>query len=82
MDIKLGSVVKSKAGRDKDTFLVVVELSERFAFVCDGDERPLDRPKKKNLIHLAPTHKEIPVNEIKTNRELKKLLREFNSKTV
>lgn len=82
MDIKLGSIVKSKAGRDKDTFLVVKELNEKFALVCDGDERPLEKPKKKNLIHLAPTHKEIPVSEIKTNRELKNLLKEYNSKTV
>lgn len=75
MDITPGTVVKSKAGRDKDTFLVVVKVEKKTALVCDGGERPLERPKRKNLIHLAPTKKRIPVEELTTNRKLKALLK-------
>lgn len=73
--MKPGVVVQSRAGRDKGTFLVVVGSEGKFAFVCDGGERPLERPKKKNLHHLAATGKTIPVNEITTNRKLKALLK-------
>lgn len=74
MDILKGTVVKSKAGRDKETLLVVVKVENGFAYVCDGKRRPLERPKKKNLLHLAATHKSIPVSELTTNRKLKALL--------
>lgn len=79
MNITQGSIVRSKAGRDKDKFLVVAFLDGKYAYVCDGKERPIERPKKKNLLHLSPTSRSIPVEEIKTNRELKTLLKEFNS---
>lgn len=75
MDIRPGTVVKSKAGRDKGTFLVVVKVEENQALVCDGGERPLERPKKKNLLHLAPTGRSIPVSELTANRKLKALLK-------
>ena len=48
----VGQIVCSKAGRDKGYFMVVVEEGDGFVFVCDGKERPLERPKRKNIKHL------------------------------
>lgn len=80
MDISLGTVVKSKAGRDKDTFLIVVKKEGKYAFVCDGGKRPLERPKKKNLSHLAATCQSIPVNELTTNHKVKAFLKAISGR--
>ena len=50
MELKEGSVVKSKAGRDKGRFMVVINFDESHVYVCDGKERPLERPKKKIFV--------------------------------
>lgn len=75
MDIKIGTVVKSRAGRDKNTFLVVVSVDSRFAVVSDGKARPLEVPKKKNLRHLMATNKSIPVSDVTSNGELRNLFK-------
>ena len=74
MELKTGSVVISKAGRDKGYFLAVKDITEEGVFVCDGKERPVERPKKKNPLHLAATHYVLSPEETATNRSLKKAL--------
>lgn len=52
-DLRIGQIVKSKAGRDKDKIFIVCEiLDEQFIYVCDGDLRKLNSPKKKKVKHL------------------------------
>lgn len=52
-DLRIGQIVKSKAGRDKDKVFIICEiLDEQFVFVCDGDLRKLNSPKKKKVKHL------------------------------
>lgn len=54
--IRLGSVVRSRAGRDRDRFFVVVGiLDERYVLIADGALRKLAAPKKKKLLHLKVT---------------------------
>lgn len=79
MDIKCGSVVKSKSGRDKDKFFLVVNMDERFVYICDGKERKLAKPKRKNPIHLSPTKEVLSVRSIKSDKELRTVLSRFNS---
>ena len=53
-DLKIGQIVKSKAGRDKGIiFLIHSVLDEQYVFVCDGDLRKLQSPKKKKVKHLV-----------------------------
>ena len=70
----IGRIVCSKAGRDKDYFLVVVKSEGDFVFVCDGKERPLERPKRKNKKHLQFTNTVLETDSFKTNKQLKKAL--------
>lgn len=49
-----GMLVKSKSGRDKGRIYVVVRTDRCFAYLADGDLRPLRRMKKKNIRHLQP----------------------------
>ena len=70
----VGRIVCSKAGRDKGYFMVVVESKEDCVLVCDGKERPLERPKIKNIKHLQFTNTVLSETEYKTNKTLKKAL--------
>ena len=58
MDLKIGQIVISKAGRDKGDVFIVFDLSDdgEYAFLVDGRTRLLERPKKKKRRHIQPTH--------------------------
>ena len=76
MTLTRGQLVRSKAGRDKNSFLAIIKLEPPFALVCDGKARPLQRPKRKKLMHLAPTVLVLPEECLATNRKLRAALRE------
>jgi len=60
-ELKGGIAVISKAGRDKGRpYVVLCELDADFVMVCDGRNRPMDRPKRKRRKHLTPTRHEMP----------------------
>ena len=77
MEVQRGQVVRSLAGHDKGGFLAVVQVAPTFAFVCDGKRRPLERPKRKKLFHLAPTATVLPEEALRTNRQIRSALRRF-----
>lgn len=72
--LERGRVVKSLAGRDCGKLLAVIEADEKTALVCDGKERPVDRPKRKNVRHLLPLDSVLDEETIKRNKALKKAL--------
>ncbi|MDI3280410.1 MAG: RNA-binding protein, partial [Bacillota bacterium] len=50
---KVGQLVTSRAGRDKDKKYLIVRLLEApFVLVADGLVRGVKKPKKKNIKHL------------------------------
>ncbi|MDO5124251.1 MAG: KOW domain-containing RNA-binding protein [Eubacteriales bacterium] len=75
-----GSVVRAKAGRDKDKFFVVVKLDKGYAYICDGKRRRLENPKKKNVIHLHATN--TVADSMDTNRKIKKFLSDYTSENT
>ena len=78
MELIKGSVVISKAGRDKGCFLAVKDITDEGVFVCDGKERPVERPKKKNPLHIATTRYVLTEEQTATNRSLKKALKSIS----
>ena len=70
----VGRIVCSKSGRDKGYFLVVVKEEDGFLLVCDGKERPLSRPKKKNPKHLALTNTVLSEDSYSTDKSLRRAL--------
>ncbi len=78
MEIVKGTVVISRAGRDKGYPLAVTGFDGRYVLVADGKERPLARPKKKNPLHLAATNKKVPVDGV-SDKALRQSLREAMS---
>ena len=76
MPLIRGQIVRSKAGRDKDSWLVVFEPKEDGALLADGKHRPLERPKFKKAKHLAPTNRILDESSLKTNRSVIRGLRD------
>ena len=76
MKIIEGTVVKAKAGRDYERNFVVTEVcgDGRYVLIADGKTRKLDKPKRKNIKHLAVSNTVIDLNEI-TDKKLKMILR-------
>ncbi len=72
-----GTVVKSLAGRDKGRLLAVMQSENGSVLVCDGKERPIDRPKSKNIRHIECVGLSVTENDMRTNKALKKALRQF-----
>ena len=79
--VRRGQIVRSKAGRDKEKFLVVLETKIGGALLCDGKERPIERPKFKNFKHMSQTSAYLTERELLTNKSVLHGLRDY-SRTV
>lgn len=56
MNVTLGQVVYSRAGRDSGRmFLVSALVDESYVLIVDGDLRRIEKPKKKKIKHLKST---------------------------
>lgn len=88
-NFSLGQVVQSKAGRDKGKLYVVVvcEPDQNYLYLANGDNRKVEKPKKKNPKHL--NHLNIVLSEIQakekagmriTNREIEGALQKVREK--
>ncbi len=72
-----GEIVISKAGRDKGRNLIILkQLDEKHLLLVDGDLRPLDKPKKKKIIHLQKTNRRTDRLEEAVETKNNKLLRD------
>ena len=73
----VGRIVFSKAGRDNNHPMVVVSADDKFLYLCDGKERPLEKPKRKNVKHTAFTNTILDENSYKTDQALRRELARF-----
>ncbi|MGN0149217.1 MAG: RNA-binding protein [Clostridia bacterium] len=87
MEILVGSMVRSKAGRDKGDLFIVIARDGEYAYLANGELRKVDSPKKKKLKHLQGSGKvsEFIVNKLETvgkvtNSEVRKALAEIGGK--
>lgn len=79
MNVEKGLVVKATAGRDINSYFVVVSSDDKFAFIADGKSRKLAKPKRKNVKHLSATSKILCIDEI-TDKQLRRALKESGGK--
>ena len=85
MEIKVGSKVRSIAGRDMGGDFIVVGIDGGYVMLADGDARKVDRPKKKKLKHIQASNSfSVFINEKMaltgkvTNAEVRKALAELS----
>lgn len=84
MELVMGTVVRSKAGRDKGDLFIVLRLEGEYAYIANGELRKVDQPKKKKLKHIQQTNyvsgfiadKLAAVGKV-TNSEVRKALAEY-----
>lgn len=77
MEIRRGQVMRSLAGHDKGDFQTVLRVEGAFAYMADGRRRTLEAPKKKKLMHLAPTGAVLGEACLSTNRQIRKALAQY-----
>lgn len=74
-----GQVVRSKAGRDKGYLMVVYDYDGTNVYVCEGKERRIKSPKKKNPRHIEITGLTINDERMRSDSALRKALAEIKS---
>lgn len=79
MQLQIGMVVRSTAGKEKDGFYLVTGIGEGYVLLADGKLRTLDKPKRKNIRHIRLTAT-IWETEGLTDRALRRMLREYVDK--
>ena len=79
MQLQKGMVVRATAGKEQGGFYLVTALEGQFVSLADGRRRPLEKPKRKNVRHIAPTHT-VWETEGLTDRELRRRLHDFAAK--
>ncbi|MDR0904237.1 MAG: KOW domain-containing RNA-binding protein [Ruminococcus sp.] len=72
-ELKVGTVVYSAAGHDKGNMFVTVGLEGDFAFIADGNERKLEKPKRKRIKHLKITNTSLDMTKTLTDKELRRI---------
>ena len=55
-EVTRGSLVYSRAGRDKGALFLVLDAEGEYVYLSDGDTRRVENPKKKKLKHINRTN--------------------------
>lgn len=80
MDICRGSLVYSRAGRDKGNLFLVLRVEKDYAYLADGELRKVSKPKKKKLMHLNKTNTVLSANfDNLSNSDIRKMLAEYSN---
>ena len=85
-DLRIGQVVKSKAGRDKGRIFIVIEIvDDQYVRLCDGELRKVSKPKLKKIKHLIVYNRvfeeietRVGKNEKLNNAYIRRLLEPYN----
>lgn len=75
----IGKIVCSTAGNDKGRFSVIIKTEEDRLYIADGKRHKLSSPKSKNSKHLAFTDTTLNIEELKTDKSLRKALAIYRS---
>ena len=80
--MKIGSVVKAKAGKEKGQLFVIVNLDDKYAYLSDGKRLKANTPKKKSFKHveLLKTEALSESDVLDQNERVNALIRKFLSK--
>lgn len=85
-DLRVGQIVKSKAGRDKGRIFIITEIvDDIYVKICDGELRKVSKPKLKKIKHLIVYNRvfeeietRVSKNEKLNNAYIRRLLEPYN----
>ena len=78
MELVRGDVVRSVAGHDKGSLMLVCETSGDNVLVVDGRLRKLEKPKKKNRKHLRFAARPAEAGVPESNIGVRKILAQYS----
>ena len=79
MDLVKGTLVRSKAGRDKTRTLAVLDVDGQMLLLADGCTRPIAKPKRKKRRHVAPTSVILESELLKSDQLLSEAIAAFDA---
>jgi len=74
MNLQIGDVIVSKAGKDKDSYFCVVDLKDSYCFLRDGKIHKLEKPKRKKIKHVRKSPYRVQSEALQVNKHLKKAI--------
>ena len=74
MNLQIGDVIVSKAGKDKDSYFCVVDLKDSYCFLRDGKIHKLEKPKRKKIKHVQNSPFKLQSEALQVNKHLKKAI--------
>lgn len=79
---KIGNVVQSLAGKEKNQLFVIVNLDDKFAYLSDGKRLKASKPKRKSFKHikLFDTQSLSESEVLDKNQRVNALIRKFLTK--
>ncbi len=84
----VGMLATSKAGHDKDSVYVIIREDGEYIYVADGQNRTVERPKRKNKKHIQLIKKKrMPeprngFDDLEIKRSIKEYLKEREERNV
>lgn len=70
-------------------YLIVIDANDEYVYLCDGNLRKIENPKKKKMKHVEVTefYSEVIAEKVKnknkiSNQDIKKALKEILKKEV
>ena len=73
-EFQIGDLVRSAAGRDKDSFYIVVNIEADFLYLADGKHKLMDKPInkiKKHSIFIKINRSD----DVHTDLQIKRILK-------
>ena len=77
MELQMGQIVSSRAGRDVGRFYMVTGLCGDRVLLANGGKWTLAVPKPKNIRHVNPTKTLLPPEQRSTDVALRAVLEAF-----
>lgn len=78
-EFQVGDLVCSAAGRDKDSFYIIVKMEGDFLYLADGKYKLVDKPKKKRKKHSVLV-KRNRMEDVCTDLQIKRMLKQYVKK--
>lgn len=75
-EFQVGDLVRSTAGRDKDSFYIIVKIEGDFIYLADGKYKLVDKPKKKRKKHSVFV-KRNRSEDARTDLQIKRMLKQY-----
>ena len=79
MDLVKGTLVRSKAGRDKTRTLAVLDVDGQMLLLANGRTRSIAKPKRKKRRHVAPTTTILESELLKSDQLLSEAIAAFDA---